>query len=269
MAEKYFVECDCGKRVRVALHEAGTDKACHSCHRSVRVPDTITLQESSGDKYPLLRPLEKVMVTLRKGEPPFDGLCHHCETRDANFLIPVRLHILVERFMKHDGGFRPTLHGGVKLVAAAAEEFWKEIHFPLLLCAECHKEFEADQSRASHKRAWELAGLFALLIAFLVFAFFFTVIIAMLSFFFWLLGAIAWAAQFRDRKKLKPYLISWLEDIRWVPEALAVEDEYNLDIDESIDLRRAIFIVDESESSPTSPVIWWQQQSESSYFEIP
>lgn len=271
MAEKYHIECDCGKRARVELYEAGTDKRCEACQRTIRVPDTITLQQSSGDNYPLLRPLEKILVTLNAGEPPFDGLCHHCETREAGILIPVKLQILIERFMKHDGGIRPTITGGIKLVAAAAEEHWKEVWFPLLLCSDCQKEYIEDREQRKRKRRWELMGLFGLLGAFLVFAYFFAAIIALFSFFFWLLLAFGWASQFRDRKKLQEWQLPWLEEIRWVPEALAMEDEYNLDTGIALDLQKIRQIIAESEieDKDLSPIQWWMQQFKRSYFELP
>jgi hypothetical protein len=271
MAEKYHIECDCGKRARVELYEAGTDKRCEACQRTVRVPDTITLQQSSGDNYPLLRPLEKILVTLNAGEPPFDGLCHHCETREAGFVIPARLRILVERQMKNDGGFRPTINGSVKLVASAAKEHWKEVWFPLFLCDDCEREYFADQNRARRKRRWEIVGLISLFIAFMVFAFFFTAIIALLYFFFWLMGAIAWAAQFRDRKKIQAWQLAWLEEIRWVPEALAMEDEYHLETGPPVDLQRVRQMIENSEIEvdDPSPVHWWQNHDKRSYFELP
>ncbi|MEQ8856726.1 hypothetical protein [Gimesia sp.] len=271
MAEKYYVECDCGKRARVALHEAGTDKRCEACQKTVRVPDTITLQQSAGDNYPLLRPLQKILMTLRKEEPPFDGLCHHCESREADILIPVKLNLLIERHMKNDGGIRPTITGDIALVASAAEEFWKEVWFPLLLCNECRAQYVEDRERQRRKRRWELWGLFSLLGAFLVFAYFFAVIIAMFSFFFWLLLAFGWASQFRDRKKMDAWQLPWLEEIRWFPEALAMEDEYNLETGKSLDLHKIRQIIEESDdlSHEFTPLQWWMQQFKPGYFEFP
>lgn len=233
MPEKYFVECDCGKRVRVELHQAGTEKACHSCHRTVHVPDTITLQESSGDKYPLLRPLEKIKRTLGLGEAPFDGLCHHCEESDATYQIPMILNIIVERYMENDGGIRPTINGGIKLVVAEAEEFSEETTFPLLLCGKCHAEFVDAREAANRKRMRGLFVLLGLLVAFLVFAYFNAEVVALLSGILWLIGVIAWASRFRDTKKIDPFIKTWLNDIRWVPEALALEDDYTLSIGDS------------------------------------
>lgn len=237
MPEKYFVECDCGKRVRVELYEAGTERACHSCRRTVPVPDTITLQELSGDKYPLLRPLEKLKRTLELGEAPFDGLCHHCEEADAAFQIPIILNVVVERYMENDGGIRPTisptLKVGIKLVAAEAEEYSEETTFPLLLCAECHAVFESAQEAAGKKRMLGLFALLGLLVAFLVFAYFNAEVVALLSGILWLIGAIAWASRFRDTKKIDSFIKPWLNDIRWFPEVLALEDEYTLSIGDS------------------------------------
>jgi len=203
----------------------------------VPVSDTITLQESSGDKYPLLRPLEKLKRTLELGEAPFDGLCHHCEEADAAFQIPIILNVVVERYMENDGGIRPTvsptLKVGIKLVAAEAEEYSEETNFPLLLCKQCNAEYEAAQKAASRKSMLGLFALLGLLVAFLIFAYFNAAVVALLSGILWLIGAIAWASRFRDTKKIDSFIKPWLNDIRWVPEALALEDEYTLSTGES------------------------------------
>lgn len=237
MAEQYFVECDCGKRVRVALHEAGTDKACHSCHRRVRVPDTITLQESSGDPYPLLRPLEKIRRTLESGEPPFDGLCHHCAEVDAVFETPVHFNVLVKREMDHDGGFRPTITGGIKLEIAAATEFWDNHSFPLLLCTDCYREFESDRSNSRIKKKLAMVSFSSLLVALLIFVFLKDPLIAGLFVFSSVVGLIISAIMSLSNQKVEPYLLQWLSDIRWFSDAFAMEDEYTLTVEETYKIK--------------------------------
>ena len=233
MPEKYYVECDCGKRIRVELFQAGSEIRCDSCNKTVVVPSTTDLKELSGDKYPLLRPMEKILRALEEHEPPFDGVCHHCDEADANFAIPISFDVMVERYVEHDGKIRPTISGGIKLEVAAAEEVRQELTFPLLLCDSCHSEYQSAKSAAGLKNKLRLLGLLGLFVAFLIFAYFNAEVVAALAGIFWLIGAIAWAARFRHTKKIDPYIIPWLNDIRWVPEALAMEDEYNLTIGES------------------------------------
>lgn len=233
MPEKYYVECDCGKRIRVELFQAGSEKRCDSCNKSVPIPNTTDLKELSGDKYPLLRPIEKILRTLEEHEPPFDGVCHHCDEADAKFAIPISLDVMVERYVKHDGKIRPTITGGIALEVAESEEVRQEFTFPLLLCCECHTKYESTKLAAAGKNRLRLLGLLGLFIAFLVFAFFNAELVAALAGILWLIGAIAWATRFRHTQKVDSYITPWLDDIRWVPDALALEDEYDLTIGET------------------------------------
>ncbi|QDV51792.1 hypothetical protein [Gimesia fumaroli] len=233
MAEKYFVECDCGKRVRVALHEAGTDKACHSCDRRVRVPDSITLQESSGDPYPLLRPLEKISRTVQNQEPPFDGLCHHCEEVNAVYETPVQFNVLVKREMDHDGGIRPTITGGIKLEMAAATEFWEEHSFSLLLCTDCYHAFESDRSQSRFKKMIGKLSVAILLMALLIFVLLKDPLFAAVLTFCSLIGLFISAIFIVSNQKVEPYVIKWLSEIRWFSDAFTMEDEYTLTMGET------------------------------------
>lgn len=239
MAEKYFVECDCGKRIRVELFNAGTTKVCPSCNSEVSVPDSITLKELSGDKYPFLRPIEKIQQALRNAEPPFDGLCHVCSDVDADHQVPITFNVMVERHVEDDGGIRPTITGKVELYAAASEELRQSTTFPLLLCTQCHAQFQSASSRAKVKNIVNALSLAALFGAFLYFAYHHAEVVATLAGIISLIGAIAWAAKFRQTKKLDPFVLSWLSNIRWVPEAIEAEDEYTLSIGESRPFQRS------------------------------
>lgn len=232
MAETYSFECECGKLLRVKLFEAGTKKTCPFCQTNVTIPNSTKLKELSGDKHPLLRPIEKIRQTCQLGESPFDGTCHQCQKSLATFQTPCTLNVMVERHVADHGGIRPTLTG-VKLAVGASEEFWQATTFPLLLCQQCQSQFLSDKSSARTKSGIKLLGLLGLLIAFLYFAYNNAELVAVLSGVFWLIGAIALAARFRDNKKLAPYLNKWLSKIRWVPEAIASEEEYKLSIGDS------------------------------------
>ena len=231
MAERYFGTCECGQRVRVELFDAGTRKVCPSCRASVPVPNSAKLLESSGDPYPFLRPIEKVCRTLENGAPPFDGVCHSCSECRADWSVPITFDALVERHMADDGGIRPTLTGGIRLVAGAADEHWQRTTFPLLLCSRCYEDYRRSRLWAEAKNAARLTGLAALLGVFLYFAVYNMELVAALAGVFWLIGAFAWATRFRRNKKIPAYLKPWLDGIRWVPDAIAAEDEFRLSAD--------------------------------------
>jgi len=230
MAETYFVECDCATRIHVELFDAGTNTVCPSCNSAVTVPNSTKLKELSGDKYPLLRPIGKIQRTLQHAEPPFDGLCHVCSNSDAHYQVPITFNVMVERHVADGGGIRPTITGGVKLVAAASEERWQATTFPLLLCTQCHALFQSSHSSAKVKKTATTLCLVVLLGAFLYFAYYNVEIVAALSGLIWLIGAIAWASRFRQNKKVDPFVVQWLSRIRWVPEAIAAEEEYKLSV---------------------------------------
>ena len=236
MPENYFVDCECGSQLRVELFHAGMEKVCPSCSATIRVPSSIELKELSGDKYPFLRPIEKIQRTAQSGEPPFNGVCHGCNAARATYATPCCFDVMMERHVADDGGLRPTLSGGIKLVAAASEEMWQSVAFPLLLCEQCQTRFRSDRNFTRAKAVLGFITLLGLLAAFLYFVYQDAELVAALSGVLWLIGAIAWGARFRDTRKLDPFLTRWLQNIRWVPEAIAGEDEFTLTIGHTIPL---------------------------------
>lgn len=230
MPEQYFVECSCRRQIRVELFQAGTVQTCPSCKAVVDIPNTTRLKEMSGDPYPTLRLIEKIQRTAERGEPPFDGVCHACSRVDATYAVPITLEAMKERHVADDGGIRPTLTGGIRLVAGASEELWESTTFPLLLCEQCHAQYQATQSAARRMNVARLIGLVVLLLAFLYFAWNNAEAVAALAGLIWLVGAVAWVLRLRDNKKVDPFILKWLSNIRWVPEAIAAEEEFHLKI---------------------------------------
>lgn len=43
-------------------------------------------------------------------------------------------------------------------------------------------------------------------------------------------------ARFRDTKKIDPFVTKWVQNIRWVPEAIAAEDEFKFTIGHTVPL---------------------------------
>jgi hypothetical protein len=232
MPETYRVDCTCGAQLPVQLYEAGTRKQCPSCAAIISVPSTTKLKELSGDEYPFLSAIEKVRLTSETGAPPFNGVCHCCG-KQAAFSTPCTLNVMVERHINDDGGIRPTITGGVKLVAAASEESWRASTFPLLLCSSCQQRFRSDRFWIRIRNISQFLFLNSLLVSFLYFVYYNAELVATLSGIIWLVGAVAWAARFRDTKKIDSNLAKWLGGIRWVPETLDGEDEFTLRVGSS------------------------------------
>ena len=239
MSETYIVECECHNQMRVELFQAGTSQTCPSCGATVKIPSSHRLKECSGDKYPFLGALEKIRVAVESGSAPFDGVCHGCGHVSAAYSTPINLRILVEREMDHDGIIRPTIAGGIKLVAAASRESWQTTTFPLLLCQECQVKFASDRVKARIRRYLKDACLLGLLGVFLYVVYYHTEAIAALSGILSLIGAIAWAAGFSHSRHVEPFINRWLLNIRWVPDAISAEDEFQLSIGRSIPIERS------------------------------
>lgn len=228
MSEEYFVQCDCGSEIRVELFDAGTSKTCPSCQCIVPVPGSDKLKELSGDKYPYLRPIEKLQQALAEGMTPFDGYCHVCSTAHASQQIPILFSAMVERHARNNGGVSPTISGGLAVHMGAAEELWQLTTFPLLLCTNCHSLFESAKSEA------KLNGLLNRIMGGAIFCFALYVIAryadaTIASMFVIAMLVIArWRMRHTPTKQIDPFALEWINRIRWVPEVLAAEDEYKL-----------------------------------------
>lgn len=227
MSEAYHVDCECGAKLPVQIFEAGTRKQCSSCAAVVAIPSSDRLKELAGDAYPYLSAIAKVRLTAESGAPPFHGVCHCCGQRAA-FSTPISLDVMVERHVDDDGGIRPTITGGVKLVVSDSEEIWQTTTFPLLLCNSCQQRFQADRFRFRMRSRGKLLMLIGLLILFLYGAYHHLELVAAFSMLFWVVGVLAWAARFRNTKNIDSNLAKWLSGIRWVSEAIECEDEFAL-----------------------------------------
>lgn len=225
----YSVECPCGQSVPVEIWQSGSHVTCPGCRSSVKVPDSVTLQEQSGDKYPMLSPLQKVIETSRRGETPFDGRCHGCGTVGCEWFAPVSLKILTQRALDHDGQILPTLTG-IKLVAAGGEEDWLNVGFPLFLCSQCRPQFAGSRRKARFRQMVKYGFLSGFAIGCLWLAYVYIDVVAVFASLISFVGAIAWMLRFRQRVNVDPNLMRWLNKIRWLPEVLQSEDEYRVSV---------------------------------------
>lgn len=223
----YRVECQCGHSIPVELWQAGTAVRCGRCNAEAAVPNTITLKEQSGDKYPFLNPLQKIVQTLANEEAPFDGACHGCSDKIATIQVPVTFKVLQERSLDHDGQIRPML-GGVSLAAAGGEETWQTVTFPLLLCNLCRDRFAAEQRSARIRQVIGQVVALALGVGCLWFAYHNAEVVAAAAGVISLIGGIAWMVMHRLTQTVAPYLEHWLQNIRWIPDAIAGEEEFEI-----------------------------------------
>ena len=228
MSDKFFFKCDCGKKIRVELYEAGTDKECPTCHTKMLVPNSVTLQELSGDKYPLLSPIDKVLKTLEKSDPPFDGYCHVCEEREAEYEIPIQFKYMKERIAIKEGGVGVSITGSLTVGGGKYEEHWETLRFPLLLCEQCHNNFLRTKSWGRSKQIIKKLLFIILLmgvcfLAYLKFDFF-----AAYSTLFCVVAVGLLGSMLLGSKKGDLFIIPWLNHIRWLSESIASQDEYKV-----------------------------------------
>lgn len=226
----YYVECECGQHLSVELFQAGTERTCRGCSSTVRVPSSSVLKVQSGDRYPHLSPLDKVLATSAALEPPFHGICHGCAEEAAEFRVPITLEILVERAEVGESGIRLGLDG-VKFLVADTEEQRRMAQFPLLLCKSCRTAFEREQTKAGAFAIARNMSMFAVLPGFLYFAYHNVEAVAAIGGVLSVLGVFGIAVvalRLRDTKQKPHRMMRWLRGIRWVPEAIAAESEYKL-----------------------------------------
>lgn len=228
MPDLYFVECNCGQHLRVELFEAGTTTVCPACRAAVDIPNSVRLKELAGDPYPMLPLLEKVQRAIANGEPPFEGHCHGCDRVPAEYVVPIVFDVLVERQVVGYMGVRPTLTGGIKLTAEPTEETWQTTTIPLMLCSSCHSAFRAAEARVEWAARGKRLAFLGFLVAFLCLAYFQFELAMLLLGLLFVIGYAVWQAGVRPAAALPTYVFPWLEQIRWVPEAIAAEDEFKL-----------------------------------------
>ena len=224
----YRAECNCGNAIPVELWQAGTRIDCEKCNREIVVPNSIALKEQSGDKHPFLNSIEKLKELRGSGEPPFDGTCHGCGEVQATWEIPASLRILTERILDDDGGIRPSLTGGVKLVVSAGEEVWRVVRIPFLLCTDCHDLLEADRRAAKRRKIFGWLFLFALSAGFLWYANLHDELPVAIIVVFAIVAAIAKVWSMRSTRSVEPYAIDWLERIDLVADIIDQEEKFEL-----------------------------------------
>jgi hypothetical protein len=186
------------------------------------------LKELSGDKYPYLRPIEKLQQALAEGAAPFDGHCHICSTADASQQIPILFRAMVERHVHNNGEVRPTISGGLAIHVGSADELWQSTSFPLLLCTDCHSLFHSAKSEAKLTRLLNrIMGVSVVCFTMYLIARYADVTISS-AFVIAIFVIVRWRMQHPPTKQIDPFALEWISRIRWMPEVLAAEDEYQL-----------------------------------------
>ena len=159
MTARYVVECDCGGEIPVELYEAGTRKPCPACGATAAVPDSVSLQQAAGTRYPLLNAADRLARLAERSEPPFDGRCHGCG-EPATVVYPVFVSVLHERHLADDGGIGVSPVGvRIQGPREEVEEVRRGLLFPFCLCGACRPRFAAARRRG---RLWR-AGRWALI----------------------------------------------------------------------------------------------------------
>ncbi|WP_146506218.1 hypothetical protein [Rubinisphaera italica] len=180
-----------------------------------------------------MSPVQKILKTLENSEPPFDGLCHACESQQATFSTPFRVSIMVERIVEEGGEIRPSIAGGIALKKGKSEETWEQLRFPLLLCENCQRSFERSRKWWQMKTKLKSLSMVILLLGFLVLSYFNMEAVAVLSGVFAVVGIIAFAMQHRVNSQVDTFIQRWIYNIRWIPETLETEEEFTVKVGES------------------------------------
>lgn len=235
----YHVECGCGQQIPVELYQAGTKVECPGCRQPVAIPSSTKLKTASGDKHPLLSPLEKVAIAASAKEFPFQGACHKCQANEAAFATPIEFKAMIERVILKEGGIRPISLSVFVLTTGESEEQWVTVRFPLLLCGKCQSEFALDHKRSGRKGLFKNVIMFGLLALFLYLVYLRPEAVVAIAGLLSLVGMVAWVANLRGTKKGETFLSRWLGGIRWVPEMIQSEQEYSLTAGHSEPIRRA------------------------------
>jgi hypothetical protein len=229
MDSQYFTECQQGHRVPVELFQAGITVICPVCKSETSVPNTLTLKKNSGDKYPLLVPIDKIRRQIEAKEPPFDGICVACDAAAAEVAVPIIYRSLIERVLDNDGGIRLGLTG-IQFTASGGVESWDIAEIPLLLCDPCFRSFEIEHRFQKQKRRALSISLMLLLIGFLALCYFQMELVAALSGLLWIVGLFAWIAGLQGKKRVDPCLEITLKKIRWLKDAVAQSTELELSV---------------------------------------
>lgn len=261
----YHVDCECGARIEVTLVQAGLDLLCPNCGKNVSVPNTVKLRELSGDTHGNLTPLQRADLALRDGAPPFDGRCQRCHKHQADVEVPVSFEFLEERFLENDGGL--TISGQFKVSGGTEQWVCFEFPLLFCEQCHSKFRVERRRARWSglfrSLRSTILLGpLVLLLLLFSVFVPHLSVpamaLILLMTFRFRSLGSATWlrplallllllslfvpllpplvtmalillmAFRFRRRKNVDPFVLSVLETLPFVGEAVQEEDEYRV-----------------------------------------
>jgi hypothetical protein len=228
MIRKYFADCPKGHPIQVELFQAGSTVNCPTCQSETSVPDTLTLKKNSGDKYPLLAPIDKIRSQIAAKERPFDGVCVACGRADTEIVVPIRYRSLTERQLDHDGGIRIGL-SGIQLSASGGVETWDDFIIPLHLCHSCFESFESKRRFHKWKNRTFSATMLIVLLVFLILAYYQMELVAAVSGILWLVGLAAWAAGMKPRKTVDPSLKIAMEKIEWL-EAVAESMEMQLSV---------------------------------------
>ena len=132
----------------VELWKAGSTVSCPRCQETVKVPNSVQLKLQSGDKYPHLSLLQKIKRTAENREDPFQGNCHGCLRNWADFRVPVMIQDLKERAINEPEHsvvpiITPFFIGVHLRKGEIADEMWDTAIVPVLLCVDCHNEYES------------------------------------------------------------------------------------------------------------------------------
>lgn len=141
----FFIDCPCGRKIRVTAADAGGSAAC-TCGRQSPVPALSQLRERAGEVKYKVRIADKIWQLVSEGALPKGKLCADCGAGAEDMV-----HCLVEceRSWSPDqsAGFLTTLACVLisPVVAGNAEVLGRNtvVPAPLPVCSQCKRQLQS------------------------------------------------------------------------------------------------------------------------------
>ena len=205
----------------------GSTAACPRCDQAVPIPSLSKLKRDAGESVSIESVAHQVNSSVNERLSPFDGRCQMCSQNPASAFLPTRIIFLEERILT---GNEVAVSGkGVNIGYAPAEESWHSVFIPCFFCEACSKLF-----RRKWRKSWVNAMMSKVIrmIWIVPTAFIAIVLIAMLPFVGWTVGAFIFYAIYRKltRKSADIFLASHIRSLGMAGKLLE-EDEYVLEYD--------------------------------------
>lgn len=205
----------------------GSSTACPRCNETTSVPSLSQLKRNAGETISMDSIADQVTRLVNDRSSPFDGRCQMCSQKQATELLSTRIVFLEQRILT--GSEFAVSERGVRIGYAPAEESWHSVFIPCLFCESCSESFRKKWRKSSINSMISKVIRMIWIVPMAIVA---VVLIAMLPFVGWTVGAFIIYAIYRNltRKRADEYLAAHIRGLGLAAKLLD-EDEYFLQHD--------------------------------------